>query len=166
MRAGAGPGIGNDMLGHHNSHRANDMLTRMCGTAREGITLNPGEGVALVASSETFIGVQGAFSGWPSLSFQAIVDSEPQINPTLVLTGLKNPTEVRIFSAGTQTELTGQENITGGTFTWSYDPDAVTSVDISILALGYQNTRLLAIATTGNVNIPVQQQVDRQYANT
>lgn len=165
MRAGAGPGIGNDMLGHHNMHRGSDMLTRMPGTVREGITLNPGEGVALVASSETFIGVQGAYSGWPALSFQAIIDSEPQINPTLTLSGLKNPTEVRVFSAGTTTELAGQENITSGTFTWAYDPDLVSSVDISILALGYQNTRLLAVATTGNVSIPVQQQIDRQYAN-
>lgn len=166
MRAGGGPGVGNDMLGHHNSHRANDLLTRMRGSAREAITLNPGEGLALVASSETFIGVQGAFSGWPGLSFQAIVDSEPLINPTLTLTGLKNPTEVRIFSAGTTTELVGQETITSGTFTWAYDPDAVTAVDISILALNYQNLRILGVATTGNVEIPVQQQLDRNYANT
>lgn len=166
MRAGAGPGVGNDMLGHHNAHHTSDMLTRMNGTMREGITLNPGEGVALVASSETFIGVQGAFSGWPALSFQVIIDSEPQINPIFTLTGLKNPTEVRVFTAGTTAELAGQENITSGTFSWAYDPDTVTAVDVAILALGYQNTRLLAIPTTGNVSIPVQQQIDRQYNNS
>lgn len=165
MKAGSGVSSTSDMWGHQNSFNMNDMLTRVNGTVREGITLNPGEGVALVASSETFIGVQGAFSGWPQISFQAIIDSEPQINPTLTLTGLKNPTEVRVFTAGTTTQLTGQENVTSGTFTWNYDPDLVSSVDISILALGYQNTRLLAVATTSNVSIPVQQVVDRQYLN-
>lgn len=165
MRAGGGVSSASDMWGFQNGHRFSDMLTRMRGSVREGITLNPGEGVALVASSETFIGVQGAYSGWPSLTFQAIVDSEPQINPTLTLTGLKNPTEVRIFTAGTTVELTGQENVTSGTFSWNYDPDFVTTVDISILSLGYQNTRLLSIPTTGNVSIPVQQQIDRQYQN-
>jgi hypothetical protein len=167
MKAGTGVGGASmDMLGHSNSFRAADMLLRRKAISPvEGLTMNPGEGIALVASSETFIGVQPAYSGWPVLYFQAIVDSEPQISPTLTLTGLKNPTEVRIFTAGTTTELTGQENVTSGTFTWNFDPDLVTSVDISILALGYQNTRLLNIATTGNVNIPVQQQIDRQYYN-
>jgi hypothetical protein len=165
MRNASGAGSATDMLGQQHSHRHNDLLVRMRGSAREGITLNPGEGLALVASSETFIGVQPSYSGWPMLTFQALIDSEPLISPTLTLTGLKNPTEIRVFAAGTQTELTGQESVTSGVFSWNYDPDAVSSVDISVLALGYQNTRILGVATTGNLSIPVQQQVDRQYLN-
>jgi hypothetical protein len=85
---------------------------------------------------------------------------------TLTLTGLKNPTEVRVFEAGTTTQIAGQEDVTSGTFTTQIDAGTYPSVDISILALGYQNTRLLAINMSGgNVSIPVQQILDRQYAN-
>lgn len=86
----------------------------------------------------------------------------------LTLTGLKNPTEVRVFEAGTTNEIegTGSENVTSGTFTAKVDIATYPSVDISVLSLGYQNTRLLAIdMTDGDVEIPVQQQLDRQYLN-
>lgn len=85
---------------------------------------------------------------------------------TLTLTGLKNPTEVRVFDAGTTTEIDGQEDVTSGTFTAAIDVSSYPSVDISILSLGYQNTRLLAqsIGAAG-LTIPVQQQLDRQYGN-
>jgi len=84
----------------------------------------------------------------------------------LTLTGLKNPTEVRIYDAGTTTEISGQENITSGTYVTSIDAGTYPLVDISILALGYQNTRLIDIDMSGgNVSIPIQQQLDRQYRN-
>jgi hypothetical protein len=84
----------------------------------------------------------------------------------LTLTGLKNPTEVRVFNAGTTTEIVGQESVTTGTFTGYIDLAAYPTVDISILSLGYQNTRLLSQALTSTgLTIPVQQQIDRQYLN-
>jgi hypothetical protein len=56
--------------------------------------------------------------------------------------------------------------VTSGTFSWVYDPELYPLVDISILALGYQNTRLTNIALGfTDVTIPVQQQLDRQYRN-
>ena len=84
-------------------------------------------------------------------------------NVSITLTGLKNPSEVRVFSAGTQTELAGQENVTTGTFVFSVGSGV--SVDISILSLGYQNQRILAYSTAVDASIPVSQQLDRQYAN-
>lgn len=82
------------------------------------------------------------------------------------LTGLQNPTEVRVYDAGTTTEIAGTEDVTTGTFQASVDVSAYSSVDISILSLGYQNTRLLGVAVdAAGVSIPVQQQVDRQYLN-
>lgn len=84
----------------------------------------------------------------------------------LTLTGLVNPSEVRIYDAGTTTEIGGQETITSGTFTTELDAGTYPDVDISILCLGYQNTRLLGIdMSAGDVTIPVQQVIDRQYAN-
>jgi hypothetical protein len=83
----------------------------------------------------------------------------------LALTGLRNPTEVRVFDAGTTTLITGQENVTGGTFTADIDPTVYTNVDISVLSLGYQNIRYLNQVLGTGLTIPVQQQIDRQYLN-
>lgn len=147
-------------LGHHLG-----FLNRDIGLLGSVLVINPGEGVALVSSAETAVG-GASYSGWPSLSFACQIDSEPQASPFLTLTNLQNPTEVRIYDAGTTTELTGAENITGGTFSWNYDPDVVSSVDISILSLGYQNVRLKALPLgLTDSSIPIQQQVDRQYLN-
>lgn len=84
----------------------------------------------------------------------------------VTLTGLKNPTEVRIFNSGTTTEIGGQESVTSGTFTTEIDAGSYPLIDISILSLGYQNTRLTGVNISGgDISIPVQQQIDRQYAN-
>jgi hypothetical protein len=84
---------------------------------------------------------------------------------TLTLTGLKNPTEVRVFSAGTTTEIAGQEDVTTGTFSTGIDAATYPNVDIAIIALGYQNIRLLNISVASDQSIPIQQQLDRQYKN-
>jgi hypothetical protein len=84
---------------------------------------------------------------------------------TISLTGLKNPSEVRVFEAGTTTEIigTGAENVTGGSHAFSVQ--AGQSLDISILALGYQNLRLLAYSSATSAIVPISQVLDRQYAN-
>lgn len=86
-------------------------------------------------------------------------------NVSVTLTGLKNLTEVRVFNAGTTTEIagTGAESVTTGSHLFSVG--AGVSVDISILALGYQNLRVLAYSTTADASVPITQVVDRQYAN-
>ena len=84
-------------------------------------------------------------------------------NVSITLTGLKNPTEIRVFNAGTGTQVAGQEDVTTGTF--QFTVAASTSVDISILSLGYQNQRILAYSTAVDATLPVTQQLDRQYLN-
>lgn len=135
--------------------------------SNEGVILRPGEGLALVSSAETaatsFVTApQGKAMYQVTIDF----DLEALFAPVLTLTGLKNPTEIRVFEAGTTTEVGGQENVTSGTFSFPYDPEVLTSVDIAILSLGYQNIRLTSVALgTSDVTIPVQQQLDRQYNN-
>ena len=84
---------------------------------------------------------------------------------TVTLTGLKNPSEVRVFSAGTTTELsgTGAENVTSGTHNFSVGSGV--AVDISVLSLGYQNLRILNYSTTADATLPISQILDRQYEN-
>lgn len=153
----------NDYAGHHIAHRAADQFAR-----RAGITIREGEAVALVSAAETAAGAAAAVgvSGWSSFHVAAQITAEPKVTPTLTLTGLKDPSEVRVFDAGTTTLLAGQENVTTGSFSWTFDPDDVSAVDIAVLSLGYQNLRLTSIALgLADVTIPVQQQFDRQYLN-
>lgn len=103
----------------------------------------------------------------PTITTAASQDNlYPLDTNTLTLTGLKNPTEVRVFDAGTTTAIAGQESVTSGTFSTQIDAGTYPDVDISIISLGYQNTRLLGVDMSGgNVSIPIQQVIDRQYAN-
>lgn len=143
---------------------------------RAGITLRPGEGIALVSGAETAAGATAAVgvSGWAPFEFAVVFDVEPILLPTLTITGLKNPSEVRVFYMGIDppVELFGAENVTTGTFQMTYDPtewpyNFDPNVTISILALGYQNIYLkdFLLSLTSDTTLPVQQTVDRQYAN-
>lgn len=129
------------------------------------IVLNSGESIALVSGAETAAGVTTAVgtSGWMDLYAEIILTEEPSI--VVTLTGLKNPSEIRVFNANTTTELvgTGNESVTTGTH--SFTLDVGTAVDISILSLGYQNTRILNYTTEMSVSIPISQVLDRQYSN-
>lgn len=86
-------------------------------------------------------------------------------NVQVTLTGLQNPSEVRVFLQGTTTEVsgTGSENITTGSHSFSISSG--TAVDITILSLGYQNTRIKNFSTTADTSVPVSQVLDRQYQN-
>lgn len=79
---------------------------------------------------------------------------------TLTFTGVKNGSEIRIYQAGTTTELDGVESVTGGTFSSSI---SVGSVDAVVFALGYLEVRYYGLTTTSDLSVPVQQAVDRQY---
>jgi hypothetical protein len=90
---------------------------------------------------------------------------------TLTLTGLVNPSEVRIFdNASPQTEVGGQETITTGTYTLNINISTYPSINIAILDAGatpaVKNIFLSDIdMSSGDVTLPIQQQVDRQYNN-
>jgi hypothetical protein len=91
----------------------------------------------------------------------------PLDETSVTLTNLKNPSEVRIFDAANPTvEITGQESVTGGTYTTTVDSATYPLINIAILSLGYQNIRLTNIDISGgDINFPIQQQIDRQYLN-
>ena len=145
-----------------NNHRYADI-----GFRRKGVVLRENEGIALVSAAETAIVTTAVgVSGTSTWHINIIFDIEPSFEPTLTISGLKNPSEVRIFDEGTTTELAGEENITDGTFTWVFDPAVYPAVDIAVLSLGYQNIRFTNFPLTlADTNIPVQQIVDRQYEN-
>lgn len=79
----------------------------------------------------------------------------------LTLTGLKTNTEVRVYQAGTTTEIDGVEN-SGTTFTTT---TSESSVDIVVHALGYEYQRLNGVDTSQNLTLPISQRTDRNYSN-
>ena len=79
----------------------------------------------------------------------------------LTLTGLQTNTEVRVFSAGTTTEIAGVEN-SATTFTANI---SASSVDIVVHSLGYEYQKIEGADTSSNLTLPIQQRVDRNYRN-
>lgn len=85
----------------------------------------------------------------------------------LTFTGLATSSEIRIYTAGTTTELTGVENTTlDGTFVYLYPYSGDILVDIQIFNLQYQPIRYTNfILGSSNTTIPIQQVIDRNYYN-
>lgn len=88
-------------------------------------------------------------------------------NRSVTLTGLQDNTEVRVYTAGTTTELAGTEDATDGTsgnrsFTFSVANGA--SIDIRIHKVTYEHLDILALSVTADSSIPVSQRFDRNYA--
>ena len=84
----------------------------------------------------------------------------------LTLTGLVNPTEVRVYESGTQNEIDGTENVTTGTVTYSIDSAAFSSIDIRIITKTFDNQFLEVVdMTSGNVTIPIVQILSRVFSN-
>jgi hypothetical protein len=140
------------------------MKNQDIGVLKSGICLNPGEGIALVASAETAVGVQAAYSGWQSVRFAAQIDDEPQFAPYLTLTGIAPGSDVVILSAGTTTVLTSVDSLGSSSFSWAYDPDVVTSVDVCLYMPGKIPfaVRGLSLGVAG-ATVPVSQAIDPSY---
>lgn len=146
-------------------------MSKFVGTPTN-IVIRESEGFAIVSGAETATGtIAVGISGWGSYDFAIDLKVENAFTPALTITGLKDSTEVRIFDSSSGDELAGIESVVDGSvdnrsFTWLYDYTPGESVDIMIVALGYQIIRLSGIAlTTTGLSIPIQQQVDRWYSN-
>jgi hypothetical protein len=85
------------------------------------------------------------------------------INPSqLTITDLINPSEVRVFEAGTTNEVAGQEDVTTGTFTSTI---SASNVDIRIVSLTYQVVEITNLDMSNDVSFSAGQIFDRQYEN-
>jgi hypothetical protein len=107
-------------------------------------------GIITLVNGSTFIGTR--------------TDANGTVSPdsVLTLTGLQANSEVRVYAAGTTTEIAGVEN-SGTTFTDA--TIAVNSVDIIIHNVSYEYQKIEAADTSGNLTLPIQQRFDRNYRN-
>lgn len=88
------------------------------------------------------------------------------IAASLLLTGLKENSEVRVFRTSDDVELAGVED-SGTSFSYNYEWTGTdTNVYVVIHALGWLPIRYegLVLDSSG-IEIPVQQTIDRQYQN-
>jgi hypothetical protein len=105
-------------------------------------------GTITLANGATFIGTRTDTNGTTTVT-------------TLNLTGLQANSEVRVYGAGTTTELAGVEN-SGTTFSATLQ---ASSVDIVIHALNYEYQKIEGADTSANLTLPIQQRADRNYSN-
>jgi len=88
---------------------------------------------------------------------------------TVTFTGMRDNSEVRIYSAGTKTELAGIENATAGSAdarTFAAAIASATSVDYTVVNLAYEIIRVEGFTWPSvDQDIPIQQRRDRNYSN-
>lgn len=90
-------------------------------------------------------------------------------NVSVTLSGLKENTEIRVYAAGTTTELAGIEDAIDGTIdnrSFSFALAAATDIDIVIVSIGWQYQRIEDFTIPANdATIPISQVLDRNYLN-
>jgi len=88
-------------------------------------------------------------------------------NVSITFTGLKDNTEVRIFSVGTTTELAGIENATTGTTdnrSFTFSLSAGTIIDYRIHNIAYEIIEIYSYTLPSTAtSLPFQQRADRWY---
>jgi hypothetical protein len=136
-----------------------------------GTTWTAASGTDLVFTAWTGLLFVSASGGADPTTFTVVDNGHVVISNTVnvTLTGLigvgaEPDTEVRVYTAGTTTEVAGQENVSTGSFT--FQANATDVVDIRIHNVEYEYTTLLGFTVPSNdVSIPIQQRFDRNYSN-
>jgi len=117
-----------------------------------------------VASGTLTINV-AAGSSTPTIRSAGAVVTVIAGQTTLNLTGLVANSEVRIYTAGTATELDGIED-SGMSFPFIYTYVPLTFFDIIIHKADYKYYRIDNFELgAGNASLPIQQLFDRNYSN-
>lgn len=130
--------------------------------------LTPTKATLFVTPGENFAGsITAASSVVTTIGTGEVVGTIIDTNGTrtvtnLTITGLKTNSEVRIYEAGTTTEIAGIEN-SGTSFSALID---TSLVDIGILSIESSPViQLKNIDTSENLTLPVSQRPDRNYSN-
>jgi hypothetical protein len=136
---------GNRFLGYGSTSSNDAAIYNDSGAS---ITINATDGASV--SEHTYRNGSGA-----STTVQAGI--------TVTFTGLVAGTEVRVYAAGTPTEVDGTES-TGGT-SFGASLQAGTSYDYRVLKEGYIPSDAYAVSWTVSQNVPINLRADPNYAN-
>lgn len=89
-------------------------------------------------------------------------------NTQLTLTGMREFSEVRIYNAGTTTEIDGIENAIGGSFddrSFAFTATAAIDIDIVVFNTNFEPVYLTITVPATDSEIPISQRTDRNYDN-
>lgn len=88
------------------------------------------------------------------------------VSTALTFTNVQSGSEIRVYTANTETELASVEDGTGS-FSYNYTWEGVDSnVDVQIVSLAYEILRYEGLVLgRGGLTIPLQQRIDRNYYN-
>jgi hypothetical protein len=142
-------------------------ILRFCHLPNE-TNINPALGfrkkISLFTSASNATAITSLYSLTLSTTGSRVYQYPLDLVP-LTITNLKNPSEVRVFAYNTTSSVAGEESVTSGIFTASIDVALYPTVDISVLSLGYQNTRFLSQSLGSGLTLQAAQVIDRQYNN-
>lgn len=133
-------------------------------TGNEAIYVN------VATASDLTINVAGG-ADIPSIRVGASFTGDVNVvaSTNVTISGLRDNTEIRVMTAGTDTELTGIEDATTGTTddrSYTFALSAGTSVDIFIINITYENIEIYAYEIpSSDADLPQQQRFDRVYLN-
>lgn len=132
---------------------------------RDPIVIREGEAMGLVSSAELATGTSAVgLSGWSLFEIGLTFSVEPTIIPAITVTGLVSGSDVVILDAGTTTVLAQVDQNAGATWSWDYDADAVSTVDICVYKQTYVPYILRNIYPgSAGITIPVVQVADRNF---
>lgn len=131
------------------------------------LMIREGEGIAICSGAETATGtLPVGVASWGSYEFGITLTVESAVNPYLTLNGLVANSDIIILNAGTSTSYQDIDSYSGTSWSWNYDPDFVTIIDICVYKSGYKpfTIRNLSVGNNG-ATIPIQQQIDLNYNN-
>ena len=141
------------------------------GTGGDNLTPSSGpEDAAIYNNSGGLVTINVSDGDSPSIRNAASSTTEVNQTVTLTFTGLEDKTEIRIYEAGTTTELAGQESVTTGSFIYSFEgADVGNQIDVRIFNIKFQPVNFVLSQNSAitlqstNQSIPVQQITDRNY---
>jgi len=149
-----------DAFGMSYGHAGCDLLGR-----RSGIVLNQGEGIAIVNSAETAVGVQAAFGAWQPMNFAMQVDVEPATIPNIAATGMVTGSRYRVERVSDGSTVTTGVVDGTGSFTFAYTvEDTPLNLKLKVRnASGgpyYKPYEITFNLTSAGASIPVSQTLD------
>jgi hypothetical protein len=90
----------------------------------------------------------------------------PVSSPTLTVTGMKSGSKIDVIKVSDSSIMDAQYiNTDSAPYTFTYDYFNDTPVYLIVQNLGYVYQRIETTLTEGNLSIPVQQTIDRNYKN-
>ncbi|MDX1493535.1 MAG: hypothetical protein R3253_05730 [Longimicrobiales bacterium] len=133
------------------------------GNANDRAIYNNTAGAVAISVTSGGVGTEHSYRNGTSAS------TTVNANTNVTFTGMKDNTEVRVYDAGDGSEIAGIENATAGSpgnrsFTWSDASGNV--VDYVVHSEAYETIRVEGYTVPGSdASIPIQQRIDRNYAN-